>query len=99
MADLGPFCFRNSTEDPVNGLHVIFSGTRGSLNRGRITVGPPGLVTASGNQVNIFLQAPLAPGMPLCFTVRSESDPITVHTALWSTDYNVVAKAEQAPPS
>jgi hypothetical protein len=26
VPDLGPFCFRNSTEDPVNGLHVIFTG-------------------------------------------------------------------------
>lgn len=98
MPNLGPFCFRNSMEDPVNGLHVIFTGTRGTLNRGNITVGPPGRITASDNQLNVFLNAPLAPGMPLCFTVWSESESITVHTALWSSNFNVVGKAEAIPP-
>jgi hypothetical protein len=32
--------FRNSMKDPVNGLHVIFTGTRGALSGGTITVGP-----------------------------------------------------------
>jgi len=34
--------FRNSMKDPVNGLHVIFTGTRGALSGGTITVGPAG---------------------------------------------------------
>ena len=94
MPNLGPFCFRNSLEDPVNGLHVIFSGTLGTLSRGTITVGPPGRVTTSDNQITVYLNAPLAPGMPLCFTVWSESKSIDVHTALWSSDFNVVGKAQ-----
>jgi hypothetical protein len=98
MPNLGPFCFKNNMEDPVNGLHVILTGTGGTLSRGNITVGPPGRVTASENQVNVFLKAPLAPGMPLCFTVWSESESITVHTALWSSDFNVVGHAEAIPP-
>jgi hypothetical protein len=71
-------------EDPVNGLHVILTGTNGTLGRATITVGPPGRITAADNQINVFLNAPLAPGMPLCFNVWSESEPITVHMALWS---------------
>jgi hypothetical protein len=94
VPDLGPFCFRNSTDDPVNGLHVIFTGTRGTLSGGIITVGPPGRITATDNQINVFLDAPLAPEMPLCFTVSSEAEPITVHIALWSSDFNVVGTAE-----
>jgi hypothetical protein len=98
VPDLGPFCFRNSLEDPVNGLHVIFTGTRGTLGRGAITVGPPGRITAADNQINVFLNAPLAPAMPLCFTVWSESEPITVHMPLWSWNFNVVGNAEEIPP-
>jgi len=98
VPNLGPFCFRNSLEDPVNGLHVIFTGTRGTLSRGNITVGPPGRITAADNQVTVFLKAPLASGMPLCFTAWSESEPVTVHTALWSSDFNVVGKAEAMSP-
>jgi hypothetical protein len=86
-------------EDPVNGLHVIFSGSGGSLSRGAITVGPPGRITANDIQINVFLNAPLAPGMPLCFKVWSESEPITIHTALWSLDFNVVGMAEAIPPN
>jgi hypothetical protein len=63
--------FRNSMEDPVNGLHVIFTGTRGALSGGTITVGPPGRINAADNQISLFLDAPLASGMPLCFTVRT----------------------------
>jgi hypothetical protein len=81
-------------EDPVNGLHVIFSGTQGTLTNGTITVGSPGRLTVSDNQVNIFLKGALAPGMMLCFRVTSESEPITVHTALWSMNYNIVGTAE-----
>jgi hypothetical protein len=81
-------------EDPVNGLHVIFSGTGGTLGRGTITVGPPGRVTAADNQITVYLNAPLAPGMPLCFTVWSDSEPITIHTALWSWNFNVVGRAQ-----
>jgi hypothetical protein len=98
MPTVGPFCFRNSSEDPVNGLHVIFNGTHGTLNGGTITVGPPGRVRANDNEVNVFLNAPLAPGMPLCFTVWSDSEAITVHTALWSLDFNEVGTAEAVLP-
>lgn len=85
-------------EDPVNGLHVIFTGARGPLSGGIISVGPPGRITASENQINVLLNAPLAPGMPLCFRVWSESEPIAVHTAVWSSNFNVVGKAEAVPP-
>ena len=53
------------------GLHVIFTGTRGALSSGTITVGPPGRINAADNQISLFLDAPLASGMPLCFTVRT----------------------------
>jgi hypothetical protein len=98
VPDLGPFCFRNSMEDPVNGLHVIFSGTQGTLSGGTITVGPPGRITATDNQISVFLNAQLAPGMPLCFTVWSESEPINISNALWSSDFNVVGTAEEIQP-
>ena len=75
-------------------MHVTFDGTRGTLRRGKITVGPPGRVTASENQINVFLSGSLAAGMPLCLTVWSESESITVHTALWSADFNIVGTAE-----
>ena len=97
VPDLGPFCFRNSMECPVNGLHVILNGTGGNLRGGTITVGPPGRITATENQINVFLNAPLAPGMPLCFTVWSDSEQITVSTALWSADFSVVGTAEPMP--
>jgi hypothetical protein len=98
VSNLGPFCFRNSMEDPVDGLHVIFTGTRGTLSGGAITVGPPGRITAADNQISILLNAPLAPGMPLCVIVWGESEPIAIHTALWSSNFNVVGKAETIPP-
>jgi hypothetical protein len=94
MLNLGPFCFRNSTEEPVDGLHVTFNGTGGTLTDGIITVGPPGRITANSNQINVLLNGPLAPGMPLCFTVAGESQPISIHSALWSRSYNIIGKAE-----
>jgi hypothetical protein len=95
MPQLGPFCFKNTTDVPVNGLHVIFTGTNGTLRRGKLTVGPPGRITASGNQLTIYLKGNLAPEAFLCFEVSSRSEQITVNTALWSADYNVVGRAEQ----
>jgi hypothetical protein len=82
------------TEEPVNGLHVTFTGRRGALGEGTITVGPPGRVKATDNQVNVFLKAPLAPGMPFCFKVSSESEAIFIHTALWSSNFKVVGPAD-----
>jgi hypothetical protein len=95
MAQLGPYCFKNATDVPVNGLHVIFDGTQGTLRRARLTAGPPGRIKATDNQLNVFLDAPLAPGAPLCFTVWSRSQPIIISIALWSADFNVVGRAEQ----
>jgi hypothetical protein len=89
--------FRNFTEDPVNGLHVIFNGS-GALRGARITIGPPGGITTNDNQVNVFLNAPLAPGMFLCFTVSSGSAPIEIQTALWSSNFNVTGQAEAISP-
>jgi hypothetical protein len=66
----------------------------GTLTDGVITVGPPGRITANGNQINIFLNALLAPGMPLCFTVVGDSQPISIHSALWSGCYNIIGHAE-----
>ena len=92
------FCFRNSTDDLVNGLHVIFDGVHGTLAGGVIiNTGPPGRVTGEGSQINVLLKAPLVPGMPLCFTVESHSQPINVQSALWSWNYNIVGHAEAMP--
>ena len=95
MPQSGPFCFRNSTDVPVNGLHVIFADSRGTISEGQLTVGPPGRIQTTENQLNVFLDAPLAPGSPLCFTVGSEAQPINVYIALWTTDFNVAGRAEQ----
>jgi hypothetical protein len=98
MPNVGPFCFRNDLEDPVNGLHVIFTGAFGTLSRGEITVGPPARILATGNQITILLKgAKLAPGMPLCFTVWTESEPIIAQAAFWSLDDNVIGAAEALP--
>ena len=64
MAQLGSYCFKNATEVPVNGLHVIFDGTQGTLHRARLTAGPTGRIKATDNQLNVFLDAPLAPWSP-----------------------------------
>jgi len=84
-------------EDPVNGLHVIFIGTQMDAERWDDHAGPPGLVTATDNQVNIILSAPLAPGMPVCFTVWSESESIATHAALWSSDFKCGETGEAEP--
>ena len=95
MADLGPYCFKNTTDVSVNGLHVMFDGTKGTLRDAHLTVGPIGRINATDNQLNIFLDASLAPGGLLCFTVSSEVQPITISMALWSANFNVVGPAEQ----
>jgi hypothetical protein len=41
VSDFGPFCFRNSTEHAVNGLHAIIAGA-GKLSDGTMTVRPHG---------------------------------------------------------
>ena len=97
VPELGPLCFRNSTEDPVNGLHMIFNGAGGTLSRGAITVGPPGRITITDNQITFHLNGALPPGMPLCVKVWSESEPISVETVFWSWNDAVVGRAEVIP--
>ncbi len=97
MAEVGPFCFRNSLDDPVDGLHVIFSNTQGKLRGARITQGPAGRAIAVENQITIFLATPLLSDMPLCFMVESAHEPIEPHTAIWSFQFNVRGPAERVP--
>jgi hypothetical protein len=97
VPELGPLCFRNSTEDPVNGLHMIFNGAGGTLSRGAITVGPPGRITITDNQITFHLNGSLPPGMPLCVKIWSESEPISVETVFWSWNDAVVGRAEVIP--
>jgi hypothetical protein len=97
MPQLGPFCFKNSTGKKVTDLHVIFTGTGGTLRRARIVKGPKGKIGASKNQVNIFWPKPVAAGAVVCFTVWCKIQPIAVNTALWTLDCDVIGHAEPVP--
>src|SRR5260370_8252301 len=97
MSEHGPFCFRNNTDDPVNGLHVIFTGG-GRLRGGRITVGPPGRITTVDNQLNVFLNDVLAPGMVLCLTVSS-AHPLHQHAAYGKRKCGCVERPRKQMPA
>lgn len=86
-------CFRNSTDEAVNALHVIVAGN-GNWNGGEVTVGPPGEITIAENTVTVHLAAPLAPGMPLCFTVEN-AEPLAIRSAWWSANDSIVGTAER----
>jgi hypothetical protein len=93
VPDQRAICFRNSTDQAVTALHVIVAGN-GNWNGGEVTVGPPGDITIAENTVTVHLAAPLAPGMPLCFTV-DDAEPLGIRSAWWSVDDTIVGTAER----
>jgi hypothetical protein len=93
VTDQRAICFRNSTDEAVTALHVIVAGN-GNWNGGEISVGPPGHITIAENTLTVHLAAPLAPGMPLCFTVDG-AEPLAIHSAWWSADDAIVGTAER----
>src|SRR5260370_34869287 len=74
MSEHDPFCFRNNTDDPGNGLHVIFTGG-GRPRGGRITVGPPGLNTTVDPTLNSALNNVLDPATAPGLTVSHAHTP------------------------
>src|SRR5437868_2549195 len=80
--DQRAICFRNSTAEAVTALHAIVAGNA-NWNGGEVTVGPAGDITIAENTVTVHLAAPLAPGMPLGFTVEN-AEPLAIRTAWWS---------------
>src|SRR5690242_17845030 len=94
MPRYGPFCFKNTTGKPVNDLHVVFTGSGGSLANPVQTKGPKGKLTAGGNQVDGVWKKPLAPGTVICFTVASRF-PIQVYTAIWTFNHEPVGRARR----
>jgi hypothetical protein len=86
-------CFRNSTDEAVTALHVIVDGN-GNWNGEEVTVRPPRDITMAENTVTVHLAAPLAPGMPLCFTVEN-AESLAIRSAWWSADNTIVGTAER----
>jgi hypothetical protein len=74
-------------------LHVIVAGN-GNWNGVEVTVGPPGHVTIAEDTVTVHPAAPLAPGMPVCFTV-DEAQPLAIRSAWWSACDRIVGTAER----
>ena len=93
MRNQPAICFRNSTDEAVTALHVIVSGNE-NWNGGEVTVGPPGDITIAEDTLTVHLAAPLAPGMPLCFTVDG-AEPLTIRSAWWSANDTIVGTAER----
>jgi hypothetical protein len=90
----GPYTFVNSTPIPVNDLHVVFSGSGGTLNNPAITAGPAdAIISAQGNQVDVVFPTPVAPGATVGFTVRSRFLPISAQYGWWTINGEPVAPA------
>jgi hypothetical protein len=91
----GPYSFANTTQGPLNDLHVVFRGTGGSLNNPRITAGPPGAqISAQGNQVDIVFPTPVNPGASVSFTVKSRFLPITFDHGWWTLNGDAIVPAD-----
>lgn len=93
MPQLGPYCFRNSTDDIVDGLQVILAPDHGTVHHAKLTVGPRGRILVKKNHLHIFLDAPLASNAFLCFIGTSHSADLSVERALWTRNYEVVGPA------
>lgn len=99
MPTEGPFRFVQGIAGEVNDLHVIFTGTGGSLSDVAITDGPaPSSAVASGNSVGLAWVEPLPTGTVVGFTVRSMFTPIRVAGASWTKDGDTVGDALPKPP-
>ena len=99
MPTLG-FRFLNSANQPVDDLHVTWTGTGGQLTNLVITEGPAGASTmtppppAMPNGVDIVYNAPVPPGGTSGFTVDSQFPNIAVVAAVWTRGGDPVGPAQ-----
>jgi hypothetical protein len=81
----GPYSFTNTTPVALNDLHVVFRGSRGTLNSPSITGGPPdAFASAQGDQVDIVFPTTITPGTSMGFTVKSRFLPVSFDHGWWT---------------